>query len=90
MSLDMNNPYQAHAVFALSFDCEACGRLMEFSSPYPEFTDSWYRDLAEQARAQKWFVPAADANGKMDVMSAWCSECAAKPGFHPKESGTKI
>jgi hypothetical protein len=62
---------------------------MEFSSPHTEFTDPWYRELAKQARAQRWFVPAS-AEGKMDVMSAWCFECAAKPGFIPKQRETKI
>ena len=90
MSLDMNDPYEAHALFALNFDCESCGRVIEFHSPHPQFTDPWYHGLARQARLERWFVPPADAEGKMDVMSAWCAECAAKPGFHPTESETKI
>ncbi len=78
MSLDMNDAYQAHAFFALEFDREECGRLVDFSSSFPKFTDKWYSELAIASKKQGWFVPPSGAKDKMDVLSAWCPDRALK------------
>jgi hypothetical protein len=75
--LDMNDPHEAHAVFAMEFRCEACAKELPPNSEQSRFSDAWFRDLASLARKKKWFAPPADADGKMDVMRAWCPECAA-------------
>jgi hypothetical protein len=66
-SLDMNDAHEAHAFFALLFDCENCGRVMGFQSSHTELSDEWYLELAKQAKVEGWYVPPADADGKVDV-----------------------
>jgi hypothetical protein len=70
-----------HAVFALMFVCEDCERVMEFASAQAEFTEPWFRELGEAGKKAGWYVPPPDVNGRVDVMSAWCSECATQRGW---------
>ena len=76
--LDMDDPHEAHAVFAMEFRCEACGKELSPDSREDRFSNAWFRELASLARKKKWFAPPADSDGKMDVMRAWCAECAAR------------
>jgi hypothetical protein len=80
-TLDMNDPHEAHAVFAMEFRCEACGNELLANSEQNRFSNAWFRDLASLARTKKWFAPSPDADGKMDVMRAWCPDCAARLGL---------
>jgi hypothetical protein len=86
--VDMNDAHEAHAFFALLFDCENCGRVMDFQSSHTELSDEWYLELAKQAKVEGWYVPPADADGKVDVMSAWCCQCAGMMGLHQAASRT--
>jgi hypothetical protein len=78
---DMNDPHEAHAVFALEFRCEACSKKLPFQSAEEPYSDRWYSELAHLAKEKKWFAPPADPDGKMDVMRTWCPDCAAALGL---------
>ena len=71
----MDDPFQAHAFFALTFECAVCHRELSFESHTSEFTHKWFRDLASHAKRAGWLVPPADERGYMDVMTAWCPVC---------------
>lgn len=73
--LDMDDPFQAHAFFALTFECGVCQRELASEAPGAEFTAEWFRDLASHAKQAGWVVPTADEKGSMDVMTAWCPSC---------------
>jgi len=88
MSNDTHDLYEDHAFFALMFDCEICYRVMEFTSEHAEFTDPWFHELAQQAKAEGWYVPPPDEKGMVDVMSAWCPECAVRLGYIPSPTQT--
>ena len=79
--LDMDDPHEAHAVFAMRFACESCEKELVPDSKGEPFTNRWYSDLARLAKDRKWFTPSADAEGKMDVMRTWCPECAVRLGL---------
>jgi hypothetical protein len=83
--LDMDDPHEAHAVFALEFNCEACGATLEAKFEEKIYSNAWYRRLASLAKAKKWYAPPASADGSMDVMSAWCPDCATRLGFTTNE-----
>gem|GEM_PF-6073118 len=84
----MNDAYQAHSFFALSFTCEACIRAMSFSSTYPDFTNEWYLAQARQAQRERWYLPPPDKKELVDPWSAWCADCALKLGFASAETTT--
>lgn len=76
MQPDMNNPYDAHAVFAMSFICDRCGKqLPEPPLNTGERDDDWFLALARKAEAEGWFVPPKEADGKMNVMFCLSPEC---------------
>jgi hypothetical protein len=76
MPLNMNNPYEAHAMFALLFECDRCGRRLEYDSVHEIGSEHYCGELANEARKQKWFCPEADPDGKMHVMFCLCPDCA--------------
>ena len=78
--LDVHEPYQAHAYFALAFTCEVCRSDLEAPNEGEQFSYRWYRALALKAKELKWHVPQPDKKGNMDVMRTWCPECADRIG----------
>jgi len=76
MPLNMNDPFEAHAVFALLFVCERCGRNLQFESELEIGSEGYSKELANEARLQNWFCPAAEPDGKMHVMFCLCPDCA--------------
>jgi hypothetical protein len=77
--LDVNERFEAHAYFALWFDCEECNRQIDFVESEDRLSNRWLRQLAQHARNTGWFVHPLDPSGGMgDVMLAWCPDCAAK------------
>jgi hypothetical protein len=74
--LDMDDPFQAHAFFALTFECAVCRRELAFESHGAEFTAEWFRELASHAKQAGWAVPPPDETGSMNVMTAWCLACS--------------
>ena len=81
MSLDVNNPWEAHAYFALGFWCEACETCFEFHSPHKECSDEWFVAIARAAFDGGWFVPHPLRDGRMDCMTAYCPRCGRDRGF---------
>ena len=76
MLLDMNDPFDAHAMFALLFECDRCGRRLEHESKHQIGSGKYCQELASVARRQEWFCPEADADGNMHVMFCLCPNCA--------------
>ena len=76
---DMGDLFEAHAVFALAFDCESCDVRIEPPKEEKLYSDAWYRRLACIAKERKWFIPPP--KDALDVMSAWCPACATRLGF---------
>ena len=78
--LDVHEPYQAHAFFALGFTCEKCKVSLPGSSDDVECSDLWCRNIAKDAESKGWVVPPPTADGSMDVMTTWCPACARQLG----------
>ena len=76
MSLDMNDPYEAHAVFALEFQCERCERILPHSNEFILGSDEYYLSVATAAREEDWFCPEKDKDNRMQVMFCLCPNCA--------------
>jgi len=81
VALDVHNPWQAVAYFALMFNCEDCGTYLDLDSPYEPCSDEWYVQLAMTAFKSGWFIEHPGNDGSMDVMSAWCPVCGLKRGL---------
>jgi hypothetical protein len=81
MALDLKNPWEAHAYFALGFSCEQCEQHLEFQSPHQACSDEWCAAIAQAAFDAGWFVPHPLHDGQMDVMSAYCPRCGRGRGF---------
>ena len=78
MSLDVHNPWEAHAYFTLCFVCDECERPLDFPSELEAVSDAWCVAIARAAFEAGWFVPHPDPDGSMDVMSAWCPDCGKR------------
>jgi hypothetical protein len=72
--LNMDDPFDAHAVFALEFTCAVCERRLDIETPFEFASDDYYRFLADCAREAGWYCPPADPTGAMDVMTTYCPE----------------
>ena len=72
---NMNYPFDAHAVFALEFECAVCSQRSVFETSHAFASDKYFEALAEEARNSGWFCPSADSAGKMDVMTCYCPMC---------------
>ena len=75
MTLNMNDPFEAHAYFALLFLCDRCGRELEHKSNHKIGSDAYCREFASAARVQNWYCPPPDRQGLMHVMFCLCNEC---------------
>lgn len=75
MSLNMDDPFLAHAVFALRFVCDRCGGELSCSCQHEFASDAYYSALAVEARRQEWFCAPRDLGGKMHVMFCLCPGC---------------
>jgi hypothetical protein len=67
--LDVTNPWEAHAYFALVFRCEDCHIYFSIASAHPECSDEWCIGLARGAFDAGWFIPLP-ARDSMDVMTS--------------------
>ena len=81
VALDVENPWEAHAFFALGFWCEDCKGCLDFDSEQEVGSDEWCVEQARSAFDHGWFIPPPLENGGMDVMSAWCPQCGGKRGL---------
>ena len=80
--LNMNDPYEAHAFFVCSFDCDDCGAEVLRDVGFEGCDDEGCRHIADKAKAAGWYVPPAEApDGRMDVETCYCPECARKRGL---------
>jgi hypothetical protein len=77
----LNDAHEGHAFFALYYSCEACKKILEENFEEKPQSNAWYRRLATLAKERNWFVPPAEPDGRMDVMSAWCLDCATRLGL---------
>ena len=75
MPLNMNDPFEAHAMFALLFECDRCGRRLEYESKHEVASEHYCKEMASEARQQKWFCPDVEHDGKMHVMFCLCPDC---------------
>ncbi len=75
MSLDMNAPYEAHAVFALEFQCERCEGILPHFNEFILGSDEYYLSMATVAREKGWFCPEKDRDNRMQVMFCLCPNC---------------
>jgi hypothetical protein len=82
--LDIHEPYQAHAIFALGFKCEECGVVLSKLTDHSECSDEWCRTIAKDAKSKGWIVPPVEKDRSMDVMTTWCPACATKLGKNKK------
>lgn len=76
MPLNMNDPFEAHAVFALLFVCDRCSRRLEYKSSQEVGSEGYSKGLADEARRQNWYCPEMGPDGKMHVMFCLCPDCA--------------
>jgi hypothetical protein len=81
MALDVHNPWEAHAYFALGFSCEKCGTHFEFQSPHEDCSDEWCAAIARAAFEAGWFIPHPLPDGRMDFMTAYCPRCGQESNF---------
>lgn len=72
----MDDPFQAHALFALQFVCERCQRVLQNGSAAEIGSDDFCKRLADDARREGWFCPQAQKDGTMHVMFSLCPDCA--------------
>ena len=81
MIFDIDDPYHAHAFFAVCFACDDCGAEL---LPLPDgkaASDEWCVEFAGRARAAGWYVPPAEAGSVADVWTTYCPACTAKRGL---------
>ena len=76
MPLDMKDPYDAHAYFALLFQCDRCGRELEHNVTGEIGEADYCSGIAAEAKAQGWFCPEREPDGSMHVMFCLCPDCA--------------
>jgi hypothetical protein len=81
MALDINNPWEVVAYFALAFYCEECSASMDFDSPHEPCSDKWCIELAKTAFERGWFIRHPNKDGSMDLVTAWCPNCGKKLGL---------
>ncbi len=81
MALDLSDPYQTYAFFAVEFICLGCNRLLEVASKHESPSDEWCVDAARQARVAGWYVPPENGNGLKDIETCYCPECARDRGL---------
>ena len=91
MALDVHNPWEAHAYFALGFYCEDCKAHFEFQSAHEECSDDWCVAIAKAAFEAGWYIPQPLPDGMVDVMTAYCPRCGRVRGVtQPKYEATNI
>ena len=79
--LDMSDPYDAHAFFICSFSCDDCGDYLLPDDGFEGCDDESCRHISDKANTLRWYVPAADQEGRMDIETCFCPQCAAKKGL---------
>ena len=75
MGFRIDDPFENHAFFTMSFCCDSCGDCLEPDSQHVAPSDEWCRDYAQQARAEGWYVPPQLLDGRMDVETCLCPRC---------------
>lgn len=75
MAFQLEDPFENHAFFSMSFDCDNCGDYLEPDSRHVAPSDEWCRDYAQQARVEGWFVPPPKPDGSMNVETCLCPRC---------------
>ena len=84
MALSTNDPYLLHAHLERGFDCATCARYLKFTSRWPDWMDDWFIELAQQAKAEGWYILQPDPDDDTDPGdTTWCAECAKRLGFIP-------
>jgi hypothetical protein len=75
MSLDMKDPFEVHAYFALLFTCDRCGKDLQPIPKHEMGSDDYCKEFAVTAKARKWFCPPPEPDGSMHVMFCLCPDC---------------
>jgi hypothetical protein len=73
--LNMSDPFDAHAYFALDFQCDRCGKQLDPPSSFPFDTDNYYLDISKRAKDSGWFCPPANERDEMHVDFCLCPVC---------------
>ena len=82
---DLSEKYQAHAYWALDFICDGCLRNLETYPNERQFSRAWFVGMAEQAKAEGWFVP--EHKNEISEMICYCPACKTlepKPNWKQK------
>jgi hypothetical protein len=83
MSFDIDDPYHAHAYFAVSFACDDCNKELPYPPGEPA-SDEWCESFAQIARREGWYVPPGHPVELTDTFTSFCAACAAKRGLGPE------
>jgi hypothetical protein len=77
--LDMADPYDAHAYFMCGFSCDDCQAELGPDEGFEGFDDRCCRHIADKAKAAGWYVPPPHGpEGRSDIQTCYCPECAKK------------
>ena len=84
-TLNLYDPYESHALAEQEFKCSQCGSLLELQCNQDEPVGEGLSALAENAKRLGWFVPAAEADGTLDLLTCYCPACGQCKGADPPQ-----
>ena len=87
-SLNLYDPYEAHALAQQEFKCSQCGSLLEPPCGPDGPAGPDLEPLAQNAKRLGWSVPAVTPDGILDLVTCYCPPCAKKIGLKSGENST--
>lgn len=82
--LDMADPYDAYAYFALCFICAGCQAVLTPDEGLEGCDDLGCRHIADKAKALGWYVPPPEGpERRMTLDVGYCPACARSRGWIP-------
>jgi hypothetical protein len=85
---DTSEPFQAHAYWALMFNCDGCSAGMELPSVARQFSRAWFEKMAADAKQTGWTV--YDPEGLGWFFECYCPKCSAQGIRKKKENSFRF
>jgi hypothetical protein len=72
---NLNDPFEAHAYWALAFLCDGCPAGLALPEGVRQFSREWFETMAAHARKVEWTVD--DPGGYGHYFDCYCPKCTA-------------
>ena len=71
---NLDDPFEAHAYWALAFICDGCPAALDFPEGPRQFSRAWFENMASDAHKAGWTVE--DPGGFKHYFDCYCPQCA--------------